>query len=373
MIESYFWPILHRDLTIEIQRDWRTPPETILDAETIKGDLESGRFDGLDRELADTIRIAADVADGHEIGSIHLMPSAPSRVRAPRWEDVQPSDVELEKLIGASRIGDTFKVSLNVPIQTVTGADVMPQLTVYGRRVTYPVSRPSYFVRGGISIPKACSKNPTDFVFLVHPVGDELSTMLKSAENPSHAEFINTPELKQAYKRGNPTIAFVTGAPGAIARWLEQGQTEEDEGLFSDVFYAVTASQPKTRIRRTRRRNKVPVIRAKAKPKRYTFTSQQSGFVVRDLQNDAPLPFYIDIRLAYDADVHDPFQEHARWDFNLATLEDTELSVQENGCLVERLGPNHLRLVDLEDGFSVRLDGFDPNRDLKVRARATVE
>ena len=369
VVENYFWPILNGDLIIEIQSNYLTDPETVLNAETMRKIPDEGH---VGRELADTIRLAESIAD--ESRPPTISPFLKPANRAPRWGDIDPSESELDRLAEAVENDANFRVSLHVPIQTADGRVTPSQLAVHGRRVKYPVNRKSYFVRGGLSIPDACKINPPDYVFIVESKGPELSRMLKTAENPAHSTFIRTTELKQQYtQRAKPTIDFVVAAPLEVARWLEQVHLEEDEGLFSDVFYTVSTSQPGTRTPRTRRRNKVPVIQVHRTPKRYAIRQQPSGFVVRDLQNDTPMPSYIDIRLAYDADVRDPFNEHTSWDFNLKSRDENSLSMTESGCVVERLGPNHIRLVELEDGFSVRVDGFDVNRDLKARARATTE
>ena len=370
VVENYFWPILNGDLVIEIQSNYLTDPETVLNADTMRKVPDEGR---IGRELADTIRLAMSISDGDHPPSVS--PILKQVNRAPRWEDIEPSESELERLAEAVESDSAFRVSLLVPVQGADGRVTPSPFAVYGRRVNYAVNDRSYFVRGGISIPRACQPNPTDYVFIVESTGQELARMLKTAENPAHSEFTNTAELKQQYtRRAMPTIRFVVSAPREIAKWLEQGQLEEDQGLFSDVFYTVTASETEARKPTRRRRNRVPVIKPPDhKPKRYALRKQSNGFVVRDLQNDTPMPSYIDIRLAYDADVRDPFNDHTTWDFNLKSRDETSLSMTESGCVVERLGPNHLRLVDLEDGFSVRVDGFDVNRDLKARARATTE
>lgn len=367
VIENYFWPILKGDLIIEIQRDYQTPPETILNANSIR-DVPDSRQ--VDRELADTIRLAETVIAGDLAASIRPMVK-PSN-RAARWEDVSPSETELERLARAARSMDPFGVTIFVPVWLDDGSKTISPFTIYGQRVNYQVKRRSYFVRDGISITRACTWNPSGYIFIVTPTGPELSAMLKAAENPSHASFIRTNELKQSYgRRGMGTVEFTTSAPVEIAKWLDQEQVEEESGLFSDVFYKHVESTT-TRRRRASRRNRPPKLTIKRNPRRWEVSRTVGGFSVYDLNNNTPMPGHIDVWVAYDTDteLNDPFKLHNPWDFDLTTL-DGQVEVKANGhCDVQRLSPNRIRLTDLQDGFRATVDGFDTRRDVKTRVRS---
>lgn len=363
VIENYFWPILNGDLVIEIQQDYQTPPETILNAESMSGVPDRRQ---VDRELADTIRLAERVQSGSL--STSIQPNVKSSNRAARWEDVVPLDSELEDLASAARLMEPFAVTVYAPVWQRNGTKTISPFRVYGQRVNYQVKRRSYFVRGGISISRACEKNPTDFIFIVVATGPELSSMLKSAENPSHVSFINTTELKQSHTSGITTIKFVASAPGAIASWLEREQVEEDPGLFSDVFYKRVESGATRRSRRTRR-NRPPRPVIERTPRRWEIARTAGGFSVYDGGNESPLPRHIDVWVAYDADVNDPFKEHNPWDFDLTTLDDRVTVTANEQCTVERLSPNRIRLTDPQSGFKAVIDGFDTRRDVRTRVR----
>ena len=373
-VEHYFWPILNGRLSIEIQEDYLTDPETVLNRDELlamcgRGEVSQGQ------ELTDTIILAAAALRGDPVPRTRI--PTPSTGTSPQWSDIAlPPDVS-ESLKGAIQTREPFAVAVDVPIRFRDGTTLLSKFQVLGQRVEYSVRRRSYFVRGGSHIQRACRPNPPGYLFIVVAEDRPLAEMLAAAENPSHSEFELTATIKSTYRHGvMTTIGFVAGAPSGIARLVELDEDESDADLFSGIFWKPGKDQDTiapTRPKKRRRRNVVIEPPPPRKPRAYAVRKSSEGFVVTLTGESERNIEGLTIQLAYDSERSDPIKAHQPWDFDLTRSDTAGLKIESQGCSVEFVRANEVRLKDIEDTLSFSVSGFDPSRDIVVKPRAVYE
>ena len=81
-------------------------------------------------------------------------------------------------------------------------------------------------------------------------------------------------------------------------------------------------------------------------------------------------PDSLRIEVAYEVRRGDPFNKYSPLDFDLSA---NSLRVSVEGARVREQGPNWLEIAVFADTFTVRVQGFDPRRDVRVRAFEPVE
>ncbi len=372
VVENYFWPILKNDLVIEVQENYLTPPETVIDADWLRGITQMSRASDFERELVDTIRLA-DWASSNLETTARV--SATQSSKSPKWDEMAFSDADMERLTQADQEREPLSIRANIRVEPRTGQAQTASFNIYCQRVLYPTRRKSYLVRQGINVGNACSVNPRNRIFLVVVNDGLLAELMGDGENPSHTSFERTEVVKQRYKRGAMArIDFARYAPSGISRWLEQRQDDEETGLFGDVFWKVPTIAESTngRRRRTRRQRtrlqgglEGPIERT---PKSFSLDRTDDGFVLRDSGERQRELESVTIVAGFEGGRGDPFKSHSKFDFDFRNPESSGLSIDPVKCRVEPIDANRLRLMDVSNDFSVRITGFDTKRDLRVNA-----
>ena len=371
VIENYFWPILKGDLVIEVQENYLTPPETIMNAEWMRQEIDSPVFRQENRELADTIKLAVWANTQQQTPARVVQP----RQSTPKWDhETTLSESDLKELIELDRDSEPFSVKIPVWIRPSDGLALSSWFTVYGQHVPYTTRRRSYLVRQGISVGRACATNPPHRVFLVVVETGDLADLMGFAENPSHTNFERTDAIKQDYQRGAMnTIRFVTGSPAAIVRMLDAQDEDSAASLFNNIFWKVPEQSVKPHPRRRKRvvrqgETVSPPVVVERHVTPFFLEKSRDGFHLRDNAKREREIETIIIKAGFEGGRGDPIKRHSKFDFDFQDTKNGGLWMDSSGCELEIVGKNELRLNDLRDGFSFQIVGFDTKRDLTVRA-----
>ncbi len=380
VIENYFLPILNGELVIEVQENYLTPPETVMNRTFLLTQLDDPQFRRSHPELADTIQLAFHASrGGADMNAIVMQPFTGS---SSDWDNAEWLGDGIDSLRNKAFNGEIFTVQVQCRInQRGRRSPSISTCMLYGKPVSYRTRRRSYFSRQGVNVERACQRNPDGYVFLVAPSSGALSDMLASAENPAHTEFMGTDAIKQRYERGTmQTIRFLQTAPQGIAKVLEVEDDEPDQGLFSDVFWRPVT--PKANQSNRRRRNRRPIHTAEAQSDTPTVTVEkrepafnmvkvESGFRVSDNPNrnwQIDELEFISISAGYEGVRGDPIKQHSHFDFDFTKPRQSGILIKNEGCEVNVIAANKIRLIDLEQNFAFVTEGFDVKRDLLIRA-----
>ena len=371
VIENYFWPILKGDLVIEVQENYLTPPETIMNSKWMRNKVKSPAFGQEHRELADTITLAAWAIDHHATIPQVTQPSN----RTPRWdEDTKLTVTELEHLIERDDNSEPFAIRVPLWVRPISGPALLSTFLVYGQKVPYTVRQKSYLVRQGINVGRACRTNPPHRIFFVVVESGHLADMMGFAENPSHTNFERTDAIRQGYQRGAMNaIGFVTGSPSAIVRMLDAQNEDSAASLFSDIFWRVpdmVPDPPKRQRRVVVRRGEsvMPDVAVERRVRPFELEKWGDGFQIKDNLRRIREIESLTIRAGFDGGRGNPFKSHSRFDFDFSDAKGCGLTIDQSGCKADFIDKNEIRLSEIKKDFSFRISGFDTRRDLQVQA-----
>ena len=103
------------------------------------------------------------------------------------------------------------------------------------------------------------------------------------------------------------------------------------------------------------------------KPCRFRIDKLRGGFAIRVGDPDAALPPFIDIRVAYDVRRGNPLRKYHQADFDLGRS-PIKYDMQMSGVNVKSASANRMLVAVDRAEFNLEVTGFDPNRDLYVKA-----
>lgn len=88
--------------------------------------------------------------------------------------------------------------------------------------------------------------------------------------------------------------------------------------------------------------------------------------ILRDNARNTPLPDSFEIRAAYETSWGNPFAKYDSADFRFTELDRSLRDVE-----VLEMGDNRMVIRPVSDRFRLEVSGFDINRDVIVRVRAS--
>jgi hypothetical protein len=105
----------------------------------------------------------------------------------------------------------------------------------------------------------------------------------------------------------------------------------------------------------------------------YTIGPKGHGFTIRSVPGVSRPPVQtLRVSFAYDTSSGDPFRIWSPFDFELRLGQASTLKIKGLGVKAALLAGNEVLATDLEPEFFFSVDGFDPGRDVVVRADADV-
>jgi hypothetical protein len=195
--------------------------------------------------------------------------------------------------------------------------------------------------------------------------------MLTNAEGPAHTEWQpNRDKFKGKYRRGDVWLRFCKNAPRKIVELVRGTNEENDYQALADIFpdpeyqaSPTTKPKPKTRGEDGGTSGDVEVEQSGEIPVR--INAIEGGFVLR--LNDETEAEDLLIEMAYARVRGSTFSKWNAADFSATTL---DISVA-GGDVVSKSDNQIVVHIDDPSEFKLQVQGFDSNRDLRVRATET--
>ena len=383
-IQHFFYPILAGDLVVEVVDADGSLAR--LTGETLREEARNLRFDGRARRSGENLVALMDMAAAVQAfppAGLVLVPKAGDTDK-PRWKDgllPEPIPAGLqERFETGALVG--FRVPVRVrpagaPESSPTFFDVFLQ------RDETLKSTDFHFIRQGITITDVVKVPPRHRVRALLVAEDRpICRFLGDAENPAHTEWEERNRHFQGqYEEGVSLLRLVRHSPGQLTDYLLQAREGMDPNLLAHLFYlegeqdpaaplGILPTTPDTGPRHERGERPfspfaVPEVQANHEP--FVLERQEGGFVVRANVAVGRPPEALCVEVAYEVRRGDPFARYSPLDFDLSAA---PLRVTAEGARINRAEANRLDVVILTDDFRLRVQGFDPRRDVRVRAFA---
>jgi hypothetical protein len=363
VVRDYFVAILFKTLTVDIASTGSVSHHIsydTLDAVIEALPKESERVDV--RRNADLVRWSSNLPDA-EVVTLQA-PSA-----SPAWRPELISNEARNKI--RSALDEGKSVVVRVPVNIVRNPNSAANTSSFDvlLQSEQKYNGKPLFVREGIIVSEVRSRTTPGVRGIVLVRQGAIANLLGDAEGPAHTNWSDkTDRFKGSYRYGPYWLSFIRQAPSRLLDLVRGTDDDEDRSLGAQFFSvpADTEEQGKTN------KSDKPGDTSKPKPgpssasmPRIRISKRKSGgFTVR--LTDAGMNLTrVDVTAAYDRSRGNPFTKWQPEDFDLNDL-DVEVF---GGDLIEKAG-NHLAALIVDPAeFTLRVDGFDINRDVRIRTR----
>lgn len=358
VLSNYFFPILTGSLVVQVGAT----------------EISATTFDALatehgDRNLSDGM-IASFI---RELQSVRM--NEPGYSLRPGW-DRAPSaqalagallDEEIVEMRRSYGQGELVSVRATLDLTRRDGAVVSTYVDLFLRKSPDLNIGQALYVRGEITIPGEARSFRGRGAFGALLASDRgINEFLGDAENPAHTKWIaSADKLSKRWRNAATKVSAIRRVLNDLFEAISDAASQVDEDLLLDVF-AVPAPARNGLKPPARVPAKMPKL-PPARPKRFRIDRLRGGFAVRgNAVVAAAVPFDIDIQVAYAVRRGDAFKRFNRFDFDLGS--PTPVSTRTRGAAAAFTGPNRCRLEVQDGDFEFVATGFDPERDLEIKA-----
>ena len=203
-----------------------------------------------------------------------------------------------------------------------------------------------------------------------------LATLLRDAETPAHTQWNqDTSNFKNKYKFGAGALKFVRMSVTELFRIINSTENEPDPAITIDFFSmpaqpedvdSSPGNRPVPRPQPGGDPPPPPVI-PPARRRRFQIAKLRGGFGIRPGDPEAPLPSQIRVRVAYDIRRGNPLRKYNAADFDL-NQPPVRYKDELKGIEITSVEKNELVFEVKDRDFGIVVTGFDPERDLYVKA-----
>lgn len=365
VVVDYFFPILRGELEVELADN---DNEVVLSKSNLAEFI--GETGNLQDDFGSLVELATWANSRTDKDFITL--SMPRDNRAWKWDESLISDQHREML--AKRFHNNEFIAVRVPVTVRRSNDekLVSQFDVFVRRTETQKRRRPVFIRDGLIISDVKSPYVTSAQSLVICEHEHLAKMLRKAENPSHTEWHGS-RLKEDYVHGVGTdLKFVVASVYELLRIVLSDDEKGDPSLLADIFsIPKDVGLPKKKKRKKKKgkedtKEDKPEIERKSQ--KIQVTKKLGGFSVASMEDPAPVPYRVNVRVAYDVRRGNPMKKYSKSDFRLQS-DDIDIKVEPKSALKIGKKDNRLEFEVVEPAFSISVTGFDENRQIIVDAR----
>jgi hypothetical protein len=270
------------------------------------------------------------------------------------------------------------RIALRVPM-TVHPRDGSPLQTFFNVFLEHSDedNERAVFIRDELIIPDVKTHRCSQVRAIVIVEDGPLASLLRDAETPAHTQWNQeTGNFKHKYKYGAGAIKFVRLSVPELLRIINQSEQQPDPSITIDFFSIPVQPDDEESVPSRRRKPKqrpggepidaLPI--PQPKPRRFRIDKLRGGFAIRAGDPQAPLPPFIDIRLAYDVRRGNPLKKYHEADFEVGQLPIRFMDAQQSGVEVKSASGNRMLVAVEQPGFNFEVTGFDVDRDLYVKA-----
>ena len=362
---NYFHPIINGRLIITV--DSGSPPEVVINADTIDGVTESLSFSGQGEDSAKAYRKLFALCRH----SVDIPPKDYITLQSPRLPEQELDAMRVRYNAGELLAFDVRSEVREKPARLRKGT----HFSIYLQRDGELDSGHDHFVRGTLSITERdyIQRYQARSLLLVNE-REPMAAMLRDSEPPAHNRwFPDSPRVKGNWVAAPRIIREVLNYPARLLRLLEAPTEELQKEVFADIFFVPDRgpAPPSGGGNGNGGGNKDVPIDPPAAASLVRISRLDDGFqlnLLPERRSKVGVGDSLRLRAAYSIlRVSNPLTRYRPEDFRL--YGDGAVSVVITGADASYPGPFneiHLRITDAA-AFSLTACGFDPNRDLHIR------
>lgn len=369
LLGGFFYPILMGHLAVVIE----TPTSSLaLDAASIATAVAKLSGDEA-KELSSMLELATWAQTRLEPEFHHL--AAPPSEGAQKWTPALMSSEGILAIRTAFERREPVALRVHMHVQPRNGSPVPTFFNVFLEHSDLDSNKP-VFIRDELIITDVKAPRISQVRALVIVEDRALANLLRDAETPAHTQWnATTGNFKNKYKFGAGAIDFVRLAVSEILRIVNQSEQKPDPSITVDYFSipippdandddAIPARKRKPKEKKGDALP-TPIPPLPPTPRRFRIDRTRGGFSLRPASPDTQVPFEVGVRVAYDIRKGNPLKKYHEADFQLGKQ---PIRFEEHGVKVTAVDQNRMVVAITSTDFRLDVVGFDPDRDIYVRA-----
>jgi hypothetical protein len=301
--------------------------------------------------------------------------ATPQSEGAQKWSASLVPLTVVHAVRGAFERREPIALRVHVNVQPRNSAPVPTFFNVFLEHSELDSNKP-VFIRDELIITDVKSPRISQVRALVIVEDRALANLLRDAETPAHTQWnATTGNFKNKYKFGAGVIDFVRLAVSEVLRIVNQSEQKPDPSITVDYFSIpippeaddAEAIPARKRKPKEKRGDTLPttVPPLPVTPRRFRIDRMRGGFSIRPADPGVQVPFEVSVRVAYDIRKGNPLKKYHEADFQLGKA---TIRFEERGVKVISVDQNRMIAAISSPDFRLDVVGFDPDRDIYVRA-----
>lgn len=369
VVMHFFFPILRGDLVVEIE-DVEKNKSLTMDKSRIRDIALTQKWENTDWES----RNIAEIFDFAEDAVIYLTNGQGIKLHTNVAEIHKIDEKSFGKDFESAKndFNNGKFVGFKIPVSIKSTVSYLPSgsshFHVFLKKYPgqYDMISDEFYIRSGISIIKqktVLGRRPVRGMVIAEE--DIVSAFLNNAENPAHIVWNeNEPGFKEKYLKAPTQLRFIANSVRDIASLLARKEEKIDKDILANIFFLPeTEEEGDEDLQKGKKKVAPPEPPVEPKKSIFTVSEVEGGFSVHFIEGKKALPVKAKIKVAYDIHAGNPFTKYRNFDFDFS---ESSMSIVANGCIIEKSQKNEIEFTVKEEGGSVKVTGFDPNRDVIV-------
>jgi len=368
----YFFPIIKKDLTIKIKNADGSVHD--INDTTIIPLAESIDWSDTSWERAkkeDNLEILPFSIKCVELLSNNEIIELPEEVGDTlKIDEESLHNISKSSIINDFNGGQTLGFKIPVKIVTIDETTSVSHFIIFIKKyVNQEMTRSDeHYIRSGISLPeeeKRLGGRPVRGIFYAED--KIISEFLGDAEVPAHTRWNERREgLSEKYINHRATLRFIRNAMSNLVLILDMRGKERDYDLLKHIFAIPEPEIQEEEEEEKEKKESEKGLEEPIKPKEFDFTVTQiiNGFEIKYDGHVHEYPISGWLKIAYDIQRGNPFSTYETYDFD---LNDPSITVNIDGGNISKMESNIIFFTLQNRKSSIKLAGFDTNRDLILR------
>ncbi len=360
VVIQYFYPIIKDRLEVSVKNEDCVTNINQTNLRNLVNQLCWDDTEWSKRNVDKLMEFLENAATSPEDNIIHLKKPVE---RIKMGSNLLPGNIETFSKKYVS--GEFLAFRLPIQVTDSYNSTSESQFDVYLQRDDELNRADEFYIRSGITITdsemKQLRSRPVRALLSAQDLS--VSRFLGDAETPAHT-FWNerTEDFKGKYENAVSTLRYIKTSMRELVNLLDIPPEGKQLDLLKDIFFIESENEidDEEGVEKTTTPRPIPP----QQPAKFIVNRTQGGFFVRATDEIRDFPITVIIEVAYDIRRRNAFTNYSPLDFQFSSDElDFEI---EDGNFLER-NSNKLTIKVLSSEFSLRVTGFDKNRDLITR------